>query len=55
VGYYTINQDRLRQLDGNALEELARADHLEPTFMAVASLNHMTDLIELYRKRYVRG
>lgn len=55
VGYYTINQDRLRALDGSALEELSRADHLEPTFMAVASLNHMGDLIERYRKRYARG
>ncbi|OZB61571.1 MAG: peptidase [Lysobacterales bacterium 14-68-21] len=55
VGYHTINQDRLSQLDGKALEELARADHLEPTFMAVASLNHMRDLVERYRKKYAHG
>jgi hypothetical protein len=55
AGYYTINQDRLRQLDGNALEELSREDHLEPTFLAAASLTHMRDLIERYRKRYARG
>ncbi|MDA3914325.1 SapC family protein [Oleiagrimonas sp.] len=55
VGYYTINHDRLRKLDGKALEELSRADHLEPTFLAAASLTHMRDLIERYRNRYARG
>lgn len=52
VGYYTINQDRLRELDGSVLEELSKADHLEPTFLAAASLNHLRDLIERYRHRH---
>ena len=46
AGFYTINEERLRRLDGKALEHLHRAGHLEPIFMAVASLSHFRDLIE---------
>jgi len=46
AGFYTINEDRLHRLDGKALEHLQRGGHLEPIFMAVASLSHFRDLIE---------
>jgi len=55
LGYYTINQDRLRELDGGVLEELSRAGHLESTFMVVASLSHFRDLIERYRQRQIHA
>jgi len=45
AGYYTIAEERLRALDGAALHALARAGHLEPIYMAVASLSHLRDLI----------
>lgn len=46
AGYYTINEDRLRALDGGALEALHRRGHLEPVFMALASLSRFRELID---------
>lgn len=45
AGYYTINEERLRGLDAAVLGELHAAGHLEPVFMAVASIAHFRDLI----------
>jgi hypothetical protein len=55
MGYYTINEDHLRQLGSDALGELASAGHLEPTYMAMASLSHLRDLIERMRQGQVYG
>lgn len=55
TGFYTINEDRLRGLDASALGELSAADHLVPTFMALASMTHLRDLIERYRRRQGHG
>lgn len=46
AGYHTINEDRLRALDAGALGELHAAGHLEPVFMAVASVSNFRDLID---------
>lgn len=46
AGFHAIHEERLRALDGPALERLHRAGWLEPAFMAVASLVHLRDLIE---------
>ena len=46
TGFYTIKEERLGVLSGAVLEGLARAGHLQPTYMAVASLAHLRDLIE---------
>ena len=46
TGFYTINEDRLNRLDGHALERLNRAGHLEPIYMAIASLSNLRVLIE---------
>lgn len=51
VGYHVINEDRLQELDGEALGELHRAGHLMPIFMALASLSN---LAELARRKNVR-
>lgn len=55
AGYYTINEDRLRALDANALGELHAAGHLEPVFMAVASVSNFRDLIERMNRSRVDG
>jgi hypothetical protein len=46
AGFYTINEERLNALDGNALERLNRASHLQAIYMAVASLSNFRTLIE---------
>jgi hypothetical protein len=45
-GFYTIAEERLYQLKGDALESLNQAGYLQPVFMAVASLSRMRDIIE---------
>lgn len=46
AGFYAINEDRLRKLDGAALGELHRAGFLEPVYMAVASVSRFRDLVD---------
>jgi hypothetical protein len=50
-GFYTINQDRLAQLDGIALEKLNRAGFLQGAFLAVASLHNVRKLIDMKQQR----
>jgi hypothetical protein len=45
-GFYTIAEERLYQLKGDALESLNQAGYLQPVFMAVASLSRLRDVIE---------
>jgi hypothetical protein len=45
-GYYTINEDRLRELPGETLARLAQAGYLQPIYMAIASLSQFRGLIE---------
>lgn len=44
-GFYTIHEERLRALDGAALQALSQAGQLEPIYMALASMAHLRDLI----------
>jgi len=46
VGFYTINEERLRALDGAALQSLHQAGFLEPVYMVVASVSRFRDLID---------
>ncbi len=46
AGFYTIHEEHLIKLGGEALERLSRAGHLQAAYMAVASLSHFRDLIE---------
>ena len=46
TGFYAINEDRLRALDAAALGGLHAAGHLEPVFMAIASVANFRGLIE---------
>lgn len=55
AGFYTINEDRLRTLDAAALGGLHAAGHLEPVFMAVASVANFRDLIERMKRGRAGG
>lgn len=45
-GFYTINEPKLAQLDGVALEKLNKLGYLQPIYMVVASLSNFRDLVE---------
>lgn len=46
VGFHIINEQKLQQLDGDALGELHQNGYLLPIFMALASLSHFSTLVE---------
>jgi hypothetical protein len=50
-GFYTINRDKLAQLDGAALQNLNRAGYLQGAFLAIASLSNIRKLIDMKRQR----
>lgn len=52
AGFYTLHEERLARLDGDALAQLQRDGHLEPIYMAIASLSHFRDLIERVRRTH---
>ena len=55
VGYHVIDEERLQDLDGDALADLAAGDHLLPVFMAVASIGRLTDLVQRKNRRMAGG
>ncbi len=55
AGFYTIHEERLRALDGEALATLHRAGHLEAAFMALASLSNLRRLVDRLRRRGAAG
>ena len=55
VGFHMINEDKLQQLDGDALGALHADGHLMPIFMAVASLSNLSELVERKNRREARG
>ncbi|MBA3929622.1 MAG: peptidase [Xanthomonas sp.] len=55
AGYYTINEDRLRGLDAEALGLLHASGHLEPIFMAVASISNFRSLIDRMNRSRAGG
>ena len=46
AGFYTINEEHLSTLPGEALERLNRAGYLQPIYMVIASLSNFRTLIE---------
>lgn len=52
AGYYTVHEERLRALDGPALQQLSRAGHLQAAYMALASLSQLRPLIERLERRH---
>lgn len=54
-GFHSIAEDRLRALDGDAVAGLHAAGHLEPIYMAVASVSRFRDLIDRMNRRVAAG
>jgi hypothetical protein len=50
-GLYTINEDRLRDLNASALESLHKRGHLRDVYMMLASLPNVSRLIERKNRR----
>jgi hypothetical protein len=55
VGFYTINEEKLRALEGNAVQQLHRDGFLEPLYMAVASTSRFRDLIDRMNRAHAGG
>ncbi|MEP0356420.1 SapC family protein [Paraglaciecola sp.] len=51
IGFYTIQEDNLRNLDREALAELHQAGYLEAAYMMVASQSNLRNLIDMKNKR----
>lgn len=45
-GFHTIHEERLRSLDDAAVAALHRAGHLQPIYMALASLSNLRPMID---------
>lgn len=46
TGFYTINEEALRRLDGEQLRMLNRRGYLEAIYMAIASMSNIPTLLE---------
>lgn len=56
TGLYTISEEKLSQLDGDALVTLNKAGFLQGAFLVIASLNNVKKLIDMkHRKRLAAG
>ena len=55
IGFYTINEDKLGGLGGEALAKLNENGYLQPVYMAIASLSNLRALIEKRRERRKTG
>ncbi len=51
AGFYTVNEERLRAVDGTAMAALHAQGFLEPLYMIVASTVHFRDLIDRRNRR----
>ena len=51
LGFYTINEDKLREMKGEALEQFNSKGFLQPLFMVVASLSQLTTMINIKNQR----
>jgi hypothetical protein len=47
IGFYTINEIKLQELDGPTLEDFSRKGYLQPIYMAVASYARIRALIDM--------
>jgi SapC protein len=54
VGLHTVSQDKLRKLDGAALEQLNRAGFLQGAYLVAASMANVRRLIDLKHRRRAR-
>jgi hypothetical protein len=54
-GFYTINEDALRNLDAERLQLLNKRGYMEAIYMAVASMSHIQDLLDRKNERRRRA
>ena len=47
AGFYTINEDVLKELDGEKLDMLHQKGYLEAIYMAIASMSRISDLLDI--------
>lgn len=47
AGFYTINEDVLKELNGEQLDMLNREGYLEAIYMVIASMSKLSDLLEI--------
>jgi SapC len=55
VGFYAIDEDKVRELPSDTLGELNQQGFLMPLFMALASLSNVRTLVELKNERSRAG
>lgn len=55
AGFHIIDEARLRALDSVAVAALHSGGHLEPIYMAMASMSRFRDLIDRMNRRHVRA
>ena len=55
AGFYTINEGKLIEVDGESLARLNHDGHLQPIYMAIASLSNIRDLIDRRNARLERS
>lgn len=53
--FYTINQDRLAELDGKTLESMNRVGYLQLAMLVITSLGNVNWLIELKNRKIAAG
>jgi len=53
--FFTINQDRLAELDGKTLEHMNRSGYLQLAMLVVTSLGNMNWLVELKNRKIAAG
>jgi hypothetical protein len=47
VGFYTINEDKLAELDSEVVTQLHKDGHLQAIYMALASQSNVSRLMKL--------
>ena len=50
-GFYTINEDKLKDLDADNIKKLIRTGHMQAAFMMIASMSNFRSLIDKKNKR----
>jgi hypothetical protein len=51
AGFYTINEDRVGELGGEALAALNARGYLQPIYMALASLSNIGELVNRKKRQ----
>jgi len=51
LGFYVLNEEKVQQLPGSALENFSKAGFLMPIFMVLASLTNIRTLVEFRNKK----